>query len=158
MSTARPTLWCPKIPGLKKTLTRSPSLFIASLAKRSRTLLSSSASSNLTNAFSGGDSTQKFVPDRTGTLKSESRVSCVHRGGSIRVHWSVLSRPGNSIRQLARITSPYEALYQKRPMSLAPTYATGFVGIDVLAPARSLGTPRTTNSSVEFSSSLIFTG
>src|SRR6266545_1831643 len=70
MSAARPTWWCPNIPGLKKIVTGRRSLAPDSTAKRSSTRCSSSASSGVTSACSGGETTRLAAPDRTGTRTS----------------------------------------------------------------------------------------
>src|SRR6266545_686092 len=70
MSAARPTWWCPNIPGLKKIVTGRRSLAPDSTAKRSSTRCSSSANSGVTSACSGGETTRLAAPDRTGTRTS----------------------------------------------------------------------------------------
>src|SRR4030095_592910 len=88
MSAARPTLWWPKMPGRKKTPTRSPPSLRALSPKRSSTRSSSAASSLVTRALPGGDSTRKFLPERIGTITEPTLISIAQRT-SLKTHWLV---------------------------------------------------------------------
>src|SRR5262245_26928270 len=67
MSAARFSRWCPTTPGLKTTGTGCRSPNPASVANRSRTRSSSTASAGITSASCGGEATRYALPEGTGT-------------------------------------------------------------------------------------------